>query len=88
MSDLKESTRVNQYTKVLKGNKLTPLQDLTMRLLAQGLRSKDVAKRLDTHPRNVAQSLEYVRINLGAKTTLQAMSIWAVMDYEEANEEG
>lgn len=77
----------NQYSKTIKNNQLTPRQDLVMRLLAQGLRSKDIADRLKTHPRNVASVLECIRETMGANTTLQAMAWWAVADYIEANEE-
>jgi DNA-binding NarL/FixJ family response regulator len=77
----------NQHSRTVKGGKLTPRQDLLMRLLAQGMRSKEIAKRLDVTPNTVASSVERICVALDVKTLAQAMAVWAVADYLEANEE-
>jgi len=77
----------NQHSRTVKNGKLTPRQDLLMRLLAQGMRSKEIAKRLDVTPNTVASSVERICVALDVKTLAQAMAVWAVADYLEANEE-
>jgi DNA-binding NarL/FixJ family response regulator len=58
-----------------------------MRLLAQGLRSKDISARLNVKPNTVASIVERICVSLDTKTMAQAMAVWAVADYIEANEE-
>jgi DNA-binding NarL/FixJ family response regulator len=77
----------NQYSRTAKSGQLTPRQDLVMRLLAQGLRSKDIAAKLNIKPNTVATTVEDICNNLNTKTMVQAMAVWAVADYLEANEE-
>lgn len=77
----------NQHSRTVKEGRLTPRQDLVMRLLAQGLRSKEIATRLKIMPNTVASSVERICVALNAKTMAQAMAIWAVADYLEANGE-
>jgi len=77
----------NQHSRTVKEGRLTPIQDLVMRLLAQGLRSKEIARRLDITPNTVASSVERICAALNTKTMAQAMAVWAVADYLEANEE-
>ncbi len=77
----------NQHSRTVKEGRLTPRQDLVMRLLAQGLRSKEIARRLDITPNTVASSVERICAALNTKTMAQAMAVWAVADYLEANEE-
>lgn len=79
--------RGNQHARTLKGNKLTPRQDLIMRLLAQGLRSKDIAARMKVTTTTVASAIENINTNYGTRTITQSMALWAVDDYLEANEE-
>jgi DNA-binding NarL/FixJ family response regulator len=77
----------NQHSRTLKDGQLTPRQDLVMRFLAQGLRSKEVAAKLNVTHQTIASVVERVCINLDVKTLNQAMAVWAVADYLEANEE-
>lgn len=77
----------NQHSRTALGGRLTPRQDYVMRLLAQGLRSKDIAPRLKIQPNTVASIVGQVCTALEARTMAQAMVIWAVADYLEANEE-
>lgn len=84
---MKGTNKGNQHSRTALGGRLTPRQDFVMRLLAQGLRSKDIAPKLNVKPNTVASIVEQVCIALDARTMAQAMSIWAVADYLEANEE-
>jgi DNA-binding NarL/FixJ family response regulator len=77
----------NQHSRTLKNGQLTPRQDLVMRLLAQGLRSKDVAVRLKITSQTVASVISSICLNMGTNTLAQSMAVWAVADYLEANEE-
>lgn len=77
----------NQHSRTVKDGKLTPRQDLVMRLLAQGMRSKDIALRLKIKPNTVASVVGQVCVALDVRTLAQAMAVWAVADYLEANEE-
>jgi DNA-binding NarL/FixJ family response regulator len=77
----------NQHSRTVKDGRLTPRQDLVMRLLAQGMRSKEIAVRLDITPNTVASSVERICTALDVNTLAQAMAVWAVADYLEANEE-
>lgn len=77
----------NQHSRTALSGRLTPRQDLVMRLLAQGMRSKDIAPRLNVVPNTIASIVGQVCTALEAKTMGQAMAIWAVADYLEANEE-
>lgn len=77
----------NQYSRTLKNGQLTPRQDLVMRLLAQGLRSREVAARLKVTPNTIASVISSICLNMGTNTLAQSMAVWAVADYLEANEE-
>ena len=77
----------HQHSRTVKDGRLTPRQDLVMRLLAQGMRSKEIAVRLDIAPNTVASSVERICTALNVNTLAQAMAVWAVADYLEANEE-
>jgi DNA-binding NarL/FixJ family response regulator len=77
----------NQHSRTALGNRLTARQDLVMRFLAQGLRGKEVAVKLGVTHQTIASVVERVCINLEVKTLNQAMAVWAVADYLEANEE-
>lgn len=77
----------NQHSRTVKDGKLTPRQDLVMRLLAQGMRSKDIALRLKIKPNTVASVVGQVCVSLDVKTLAQAMAVWAVADYLEASGE-
>lgn len=77
----------NQHSRTSKDGKLTPRQDLVMRLLAQGMRSKEIAKRMDVKPNTIASVVGQVCVALDVSTLAQAMAVWAVADYLEANEE-
>lgn len=77
----------NQYSRTELGGRLTPRQDLVMRYLAQGMRSKEIAKRINVQPNTVASIVGQVCAALEVKTMVQAMAVWAVADYVEANEE-
>jgi DNA-binding NarL/FixJ family response regulator len=82
-----EMNRGNQHSRIKLNGKLTPRQDLVLRLLAQGLKSKDVAARLKVSSRTVSSAIESIRLNLEARTLEQAVAIWAVADYIESMEE-
>jgi len=77
----------NQHSRTVKDGKLTPRQDLVMRLLAQGLRSREVAARLKVTPNTIASVIASICLNMGTNTLAQSMAVWAVADYLEANEE-
>ena len=77
----------NQHSRTHKDGRLTPSQDCMKRLLAQGMRSKEIAVKLDITPNTVASSVERICTALDVKTLAQAMAVWAVADYLEANEE-
>ena len=77
----------NQHSRTTKGNKLTPRQDLIMRLLAQGLRSRAIAERLKVTETTIASAVDRICAAYDAFTLAQAMALWAVDDYREANEE-
>jgi DNA-binding CsgD family transcriptional regulator len=51
------------------------------------MRSKEIAVKLDITPNTVASSVERICTALDVKTLAQAMAVWAVADYLEANEE-
>jgi DNA-binding NarL/FixJ family response regulator len=77
----------NQHSRVAKDGKLTPRQDLIMRFLAQGMRSKEIAERMNVKPNTVSSVVGQVCVALDVNTLAQAMAVWAVADYLEANEE-
>ena len=89
MIEMKElrPNKGNQHSRTVKDNKLTPRQDLIMRLLAQGLRSKGIAAKLKVTTTTVASAVDRICAAYEAHTLAQAMAIWAVDDYREANEE-
>ena len=84
---MKEGNLGNQHSRTLKDGQLTPRQDLVMRLLAQGMRSKDVAVRLKVTSHTVASVISSICRNMGTRTLAQSMAVWAVADHLESNEE-
>lgn len=82
-----EVNKGNQHSKVLLGNRLTPRQDMVLRLLARGMRAKEIQEKLNLAAYStVSTTIKSICRNLDARTLEQAMVIWAIADYKEANE--